>query len=594
MWTFVSRSRPLAFKAQSQSTVAHGALVGGVAVALALSCGIAPAQSGSAPSQNGKSADRESLWEVRLADRSKVHVRPITKDIEIKTRYGNLQVPIADVRRIEVGIRRSEEMEKRVAAAIDRLGDPNESVRDGAGRELIGLRERAYSALIRAARSENPEIKRRASRLADELSKKLGGRFSDRDVIVTPLFAMAGRIDEQDLKVESPTFGERKLQLGDLRQIKQLRPQAQTTEAVADEPPMPDESEQAKPRAEPRQFEARLADHSQVNVQVSTKDLDISTRYGKLKVPLAEVSRIDFRVRCAAGIEKRVRAAVARLGGDTMKERDDAGKELLELQEFAYAAVRQATKNADAEIRQRATLLMAELENRIPTGQLRDDDLIVTQEFTIAGQIEQDAVRANSAVFGEVSLQLTDLRQLRPASDGSDVPLLDRIKVAVGRGQTTRSQQVGSGKEPYEDIPKDGALVVGFDVSFGNFGGSSTIKSIRPIFLTSNGPKPGKTLDVEGTDMTHVLAKPGYAVGAVTVKAGAGVDGMSITFMEITDDGLNPKRAYESDWLGGAGGSELVKLGGTGAPIVGIFGKASGSPTGTFNGLGVVTANVKD
>ena len=114
------------------------------------------AQSGSTASQNGKSPDRESLWEVRLADRSKVRVRPITKDIEIKTRYGNLQVPVTDVRRIEVGIRRSEEMEKRVAAAIDRLGDPNESVRDGAERELVGLRERAYSALIRAAQVKIP------------------------------------------------------------------------------------------------------------------------------------------------------------------------------------------------------------------------------------------------------------------------------------------------------------------------------------------------------------------------------------------------------------------------------------------------------
>jgi hypothetical protein len=42
------------------------------------------------------------------------------------------------------------------------------------------------------------------------------------------------------------------------------------------------------------------------------------------------------------------------------------------------------------------------------------------------------------------------------------------------------------------------------------------------------------------------------------------------------------------------GGGEKTKLAGSGAPVVGIFGKTADGPDSTFNGLGLVTAAVGD
>jgi hypothetical protein len=168
--------------------------------------------------------------------------------------------------------------------------------------------------------------------------------------------------------------------------------------------------------------------------------------------------------------------------------------------------------------------------------------------------------------------------------------LLKRVGEAVRAGRVSTSQQMGTGAEAYDDVPKDGALLIGFEVTYGRYATNPTIKTVRPLFLTPNGKSAGTTHGVPGDSLTRVEAKAGYAVGAVTIKAGLGVDGMSVTFMQIGEKGLNPNESYESEWLGGLGGADKTKLGGSGALVIGIFGKTAEAPESTFNGLGLVMA----
>ena len=154
----------------------------------------------------------------------------------------------------------------------------------------------------------------------------------------------------------------------------------------------------------------------------------------------------------------------------------------------------------------------------------------------------------------------------------------------------SRTQMLGSGKDRYEVISD--RLLCGFAVALAKFGDSPTIGTIRPLFLNTD----SKLIELqafgpdEKTDQ-RVVAPPGYAVGAVTVKAGAGIDGMSVTFMKIKANGLDPfDEPIESPWVGGMAGDKKVILGGSGAPIIGIFGKTADPDTPTFNGLGLVMA----
>ena len=60
--------------------------------------------------------------------------------------------------------------------------------------------------------------------------------------------------------------------------------------------------------------------------------------------------------------------------------------------------------------------------------------------------------------------------------------------------------------------------------------------------------------------------------GGAAIKAGMGIDGMQLTFMEIGADGLNPKKSYLSKWLGINGGSGATTFVNDGRPIIGIAG----------------------
>jgi hypothetical protein len=111
------------------------------------------------------------------------------------------------------------------------------------------------------------------------------------------------------------------------------------------------------------------------------------------------------------------------------------------------------------------------------------------------------------------------------------------------------------------------------------------------MYQAERGPFMGRYYGYPSSKVVRAVAKPGYAVGGVTVKAGLGIDGFSVTFMEIKGDALDPEKSYKSDWLGGQGGGGPTPLAGDGSPVVGIFGKTSGDkvPRIGLNGFGLVT-----
>jgi S1-C subfamily serine protease len=140
------------------------------------------------------------------------------------------------------------------------------------------------------------------------------------------------------------------------------------------------------------------------------------------------------------------------------------------------------------------------------------------------------------------------------------------------------------GKEPtilggafdpqFKDVAPDGALLVGLEIGLGKFGNRDMIRSARPIYRSPSGETNG---EIHGTVKPTVTlkAKDGYAVGAVTVKHGMMFDGMSVTFMKVTDGKLDPADAYESEWVGTDEKKTPTKQGGDGTPVVGIVGKSS-------------------
>ncbi len=115
----------------------------------------------------------------------------------------------------------------------------------------------------------------------------------------------------------------------------------------------------------------------------------------------------------------------------------------------------------------------------------------------------------------------------------------------------------------FRDYGSEGAFLVGFELGLGKFFNNDVIGAARPIYRSKTGDTLG-TAHGSSKDTKTLQAKEGYAVGAITVRSGLTIDGISLTFMKISGTKLDPKDSYESEWFGSPKQFER-KLGGTGA-----------------------------
>lgn len=162
------------------------------------------------------------------------------------------------------------------------------------------------------------------------------------------------------------------------------------------------------------QVEVRFTDSSVMKLSIRDDRVDFKTEYGKLSIPVADIKRIEFGMRIPDDVQKRVDAAIADLGNAQFRRREAAGTILLGLREKAYAAVVKATKNPDMEIASRAEELVKKFKETVPAEmlQLRDYDIIHTDQSKIAGRIEASTLKAHTLQFGEVQLRLADVFSL--------------------------------------------------------------------------------------------------------------------------------------------------------------------------------------
>jgi hypothetical protein len=167
---------------------------------------------------------------------------------------------------------------------------------------------------------------------------------------------------------------------------------------------------------------------------------------------------------------------------------------------------------------------------------------------------------------------------IRKRLSGLGVPLL--LPGPSGPRSPTVGGSTGS---PFEDRPPIPSILVGFRYGWGTIviargatvmdnDTNPVIKALQPVYLSDRGSFSGRVCGVPSGSLSEILARPGYAVGAVVAKGGARVDGLKIVFMRIAGFGLDPKDSYESRWIGGKGGTDEKILGGDGAYIVGIHG----------------------
>src|SRR5262249_13573003 len=179
------------------------------------------------------------------------------------------------------------------------------------------------------------------------------------------------------------------------------------------------------------QAEVRFGDGSLVRMTILQEHLEVQTKYGKLKVPVKDIRRIEFGLHLPEGVGPQIQAAIQLMGSNVYKQREGAVRDLVDLGHLAYPAVQKAAASADLEVAQRAASVLKQINLKVAPESLRlaSDDTIQTVEFHILGRLVTPTIKAYSVHFGELSLKLSDLRvmSLRGGQDDTDL-IVDAAK----------------------------------------------------------------------------------------------------------------------------------------------------------------------
>ena len=152
--------------------------------------------------------------------------------------------------------------------------------------------------------------------------------------------------------------------------------------------------------------EVRYLDGSNVVMQFESKDIELQTKYGKLKIPFSDVRRIDIGVSPSDAEWKEAVQTINALGGTVFKAREDAKLSLMAGGPNVYAVLR-GFKTDDLEIRNRSTEILKHFEATLSAEILSraDKTVVYTSEFTVSGKIVGDELMAKSSNFGRQAVK---------------------------------------------------------------------------------------------------------------------------------------------------------------------------------------------
>lgn len=177
----------------------------------------------SQPPESSKSLQPAVEVEVRFIDDSNMKLKILDIQLELVTKYGPLQIPVSDIRRIEFATRTPQEVVERINVAIGNLGHPDFQVREQATAELKGYRERAYGPLLKATKNPDPEVSRRADDAVRFIQNRVPPaqlEARDFDVVFTEDSKITGRLSAASVRVNTFQFGEQHLKIADIRSLR--------------------------------------------------------------------------------------------------------------------------------------------------------------------------------------------------------------------------------------------------------------------------------------------------------------------------------------------------------------------------------------
>lgn len=196
-----------------------------------------PAPTKEAPAKAGRADIKPGDVEVLFFNGSKVRLHIQSAKLDIATIYGQLSVPIQDVKAIEFGLRFPEDVLAKLDRAVKNIGSGDYREREKAAKTLIELGPYAYPAVLKESQSKSAEVAARSK----EILQKLRAKHSKNDLkttvddkVVTPSQTIVGRILTATVKAQADYFGNVDLKLANMRSLRAIAAPGQEVEVTID------------------------------------------------------------------------------------------------------------------------------------------------------------------------------------------------------------------------------------------------------------------------------------------------------------------------------------------------------------------------
>jgi hypothetical protein len=170
-------------------------------------------------------------------------------------------------------------------------------------------------------------------------------------------------------------------------------------------------------------------------------------------------------------------------------------------------------------------------------------------------------------------------------------PVWAKIRQSIAQRSYKTNKEIGGafGNVPINETHTDGGVLIGF---FAGEDDGGHVGFLQPIYLTAQGEKVGKAYGEVRRPAQCLKAKAGYALGGVDMRAGGVIDALTLVFMKVDGERLNPADRYPSATIGGQGGGPMSAAS-KGELLIGIHGKASENegfaPAGAIVSLGFLS-----
>ena len=153
---------------------------------------------------------------------------------KVKTAFGELSVPVAEIRRVRFGRRSQPERLARVDEALKELASAVPDRRDHARALLAQEGAFAAQSLRKAAKDhEDPEVRRIATEMLKDLDLSEDEVLPDDDQVDTARFSLLGEVELEAFKVQVPELGPLVVKRGDVASVRFFGPDLSRKVTVA-------------------------------------------------------------------------------------------------------------------------------------------------------------------------------------------------------------------------------------------------------------------------------------------------------------------------------------------------------------------------